>query len=424
MRLVGADIANYRSFASPQSINLAPVTLLYGENNSGKSALLRLFPLLADSCRDDLTTPLDFSSATLRGASFDDLRWRGRGPDDDPSVRIKLHWEGEPLLKTTEYEIGWPRELDRAVVRRFSAREALGYETIVGEWTYRAEDRDSTALTYVVTEGQRKREVRVRFRGLTPELQDDGNSHTPTPFGWQARALRQRVQWLGARRAPERHAPRPSGPRRRLAVDGSDVDAVLASNEEALREVSDWCAKNFGMSVAIEELQPKDIRLVLRNTEGVPFSVDVVDAGEGVAKVLPILAALAVARRASDDAPDILAVEEPESHLHPRLQRTLAGHIATWAMERRPARLVLETHSQHVLLGFQIAIARGQLRSEDVAVYWVHRVGEGKSVADRITIGEDGRLKGNWPSDVYTEASEMAAQLFEARWGKPGQAPP
>jgi predicted ATPase len=74
----------------------------------------------------------------------------------------------------------------------------------------------------------------------------------------------------------------------------------------------------------------------------------------------------------------------------------------------------METHSQHILLGMQIQVARGKLRPDQVQVYWVHQDEQGRSRAEPVSIDEDGRLKGAWPSDVYTEINDMAAELILA----------
>jgi hypothetical protein len=415
MRLTGFSVANYRSFADEQPIDLAPVTLFYGDNSAGKSALVRLLPLLADSCRPDLTTPLDWRSAALRGASFDDLRWRGLTPTDDPNLHLKLFWSGRKDLGQSEFRIGWARELDRPLVREFRCTDDKGRHRVHGEWTFRATDRESNALTYEVKESAqpRSRVRRLLFRGLNPVDPKDDKSLSQG-LSAQASALRLSVQWLSARHAPPRSSPRPEGPLTRLVVDGSDVDRVLCSNEAARRDVSAWCEKYLHLSVRTLEAPPKEIRLVLRQEKGAAFDVDALDAGEGIAKILPVLAAMAVSKT-NPDAPSFIAVEEPESHLHPRLQRALASYIAKWVEAKPSSRLVLETHSQHLLLGLQIAVARGDLKPDDVRVYWVHRNERGRSIAEPIQMSGDGRLSGNWPPDVYTEVNDMAAELLEAR---------
>jgi predicted ATPase len=201
-----------------------------------------------------------------------------------------------------------------------------------------------------------------------------------------------------------------------MLPDGSDVGAILASQPDVRAEVSGWCEKYLQRSIEIDDVPPTHFRVALRHVWRAALDVDLLDAGEGVLKVLPVLTAISLSGRPVPDAPRILAIEEPESHLHPVLQRALAEYIATTVSARRePPCIVVETHSQHILLGVQIAVARGQLRPEQVLVYWVHQDGEGRSVAEPVRLDEDGRLRGNWPADVYTEVNDMAGELLLAR---------
>ena len=52
-------LKNFRSFADAIRLELRPVTLLFGVNNAGKSALLRALPLLGDSVGIDGSGPLN-----------------------------------------------------------------------------------------------------------------------------------------------------------------------------------------------------------------------------------------------------------------------------------------------------------------------------------------------------------------------------
>ena len=57
--------------ASRVEVELRPLTLFFGYNSAGKSALIRALPLLRDSTRSDLLGPLDLDSETVRGALSD-----------------------------------------------------------------------------------------------------------------------------------------------------------------------------------------------------------------------------------------------------------------------------------------------------------------------------------------------------------------
>ena len=62
MHLKAFEVRNYRAFVEPARVELRPLTLLFGYNNAGKSALARVLPLLRDSARLRRGAPLDLES--------------------------------------------------------------------------------------------------------------------------------------------------------------------------------------------------------------------------------------------------------------------------------------------------------------------------------------------------------------------------
>ena len=86
-RISALEFARYRGFRDPQSARLGRLNLVYGENNSGKSALVRLPQLLASSRTG--SSGVNLAAPFLKGAGFRDVRWRGALPaEDDPDMVI------------------------------------------------------------------------------------------------------------------------------------------------------------------------------------------------------------------------------------------------------------------------------------------------------------------------------------------------
>ncbi len=127
--------------------------------------------------------------------------------------------------------------------------------------------------------------------------------------------------------------------------------------------------------------------------------------GYGVGQVLPL-----VVESCRPD-PSFIVVEQPELHLHPRLQAELGGALADGLRERGHQYLV-ETHSEHLVLRLQRLIRSRQLAPSDVAVYYVDQTQvadeEGRrdvvSRVRQLRLDEDGEFVDEWPDGFFEEA--------------------
>ncbi len=119
--------------------------------------------------------------------------------------------------------------------------------------------------------------------------------------------------------------------------------------------------------------------------------VDIADVGFGVSQVLPVLVALIVAKPGQ-----LVYLDEPELHLHPRAQVALAQVLASAA--KRGVRVVAETHSSLLLLAVQTLVAEGSLSPELVKLHWFTRDDNGATRIDTADLDETGAY-GDWPED-------------------------
>jgi len=166
-------------------------------------------------------------------------------------------------------------------------------------------------------------------------------------------------------------------------------------------------------TIQANQVSASEVELRVARTLAQPKSesdfVDIADVGVGVSQVLPLIVALAGARDGQ-----LVYVEQPELHLHPRAQWIVGKILARAA--RGGIRLVVETHSLLVLRAVQHQLASGSLKPEEVGLYWFSRdTASGFSNVVRAELDDKGRF-GEWPvdfSEVEFQADEewLAAAL-------------
>ncbi len=137
-----------------------------------------------------------------------------------------------------------------------------------------------------------------------------------------------------------------------------------------------------------------------------PIELQSQDVGIGISQVVPVIVT------ALDGRQRLLTIEQPELHLHPRLQANLGDLFIEAALGDRRHILILETHSELLPLRLMRRIretAEGTLpshlphiRADDVAIYYVE-LHEGTTVVTHLELGEEGQLLDPWPDGFFEE---------------------
>ncbi len=152
--------------------------------------------------------------------------------------------------------------------------------------------------------------------------------------------------------------------------------------------------------------QPAAVRLFLRESTG--HKVDLQDVGSGVSYVLPVLYALSLQ--------GLVQVQQPELHLHPALQASVADVLIEELHRPRFGQLLIETHSEHLLLRLLKRIRdteKGKALSDDVrltnehlAVYYFDPQPGGGTSVSRQLITPLGDFYNDWPRGFFAERNK------------------
>jgi len=123
--------------------------------------------------------------------------------------------------------------------------------------------------------------------------------------------------------------------------------------------------------------------------------------GFGLSYSLPLLVALLSAKN-----DEVILLENPEAHIHPRGQAQLARLIALTGTH---AQVIVETHSDHVMNGLRVAVKNKEIEPNDIAFNYFKRDGRVSEV-QTPQIDDDGRLS-FWPDGFFDEHEALLAAL-------------
>ena len=397
-------LRDFRCFGEPQTARLAPLTLLVGENSTGKTSFLAAVRAICDVAFRQREP--DFREPPFDLGSFPEIVHTrgGKGKDAEAfEIGVKgLDAESQVLECRATFRSGMAaapclsegRATDGGLWLRWwpADNEGIGFELgldgeswgngdvrmrATHEWTVlqhsahllSEEDRSSFAGSNLgPTEFFKIHERELRFRSLIARFEDFFLS--------------------GSR--PFASAPIHPGPQRtydptRVAMDpwGADVPSRFASLQlqdetkwKALKEKLDAFGRESGL---FDDFSVKQ----LTGVEGGPFQLQVrkfgkrgrkgprrnlMDVGFGVSQILPALVALFRA-----DGPPMFLLQQPEQHLHPSAQAALGSLFCRTAETGQ--QLIIETHSEYIIdrVRMDIRDRETALKPDDVSILFFER---------------------------------------------------
>ncbi|WP_437927192.1 AAA family ATPase [Sorangium sp. So ce291] len=171
--------------------------------------------------------------------------------------------------------------------------------------------------------------------------------------------------------------------------------------------------EKLGLTWKVETARIDDTQVELRvgrlrrgGRRGAHDLVSIADVGFGLSQCLPVMVALLAARPGQ-----LVYLEEPEIHLHPRAQAALAQIVVDAAL--RGVHVVVETHSSLLLLGVQSLVAEGALSSDLVALHWFSQNDDGVTEVRSAELDDAGAF-GDWPEDFDEVALAAQSRYLDA----------
>ena len=443
-------LKNFRCFREEQTARLAPLTLLVGENSTGKTSFMAMIRALWDVAYGRAEP--DFKEEPYDLGSFDEIAHHrgGRGGRADTfeagfkvaprAVRGKRR-HTDPNEQPYLFEVAFKKKgtVPSPVKMRLSNEDAWGevlledqsWQTTLGTSRGRVwkspdafpnlSDAGINSM-WLFIDYRRYREMfgDRRYREMFGDRESEAEpitfqgSELPTDKDWE---LIDQLVEIHRRRSAEYYIQQPyasapvrSKPRRtydpaRLSPDseGEYVPMYLAGlyfqDQRRWTKLKD-ALESFGQAAGLfDEISIKP--LGRRDSE--PFQVQVrkyggglkgpqrnlIDVGYGVSQMLPVITELL-----RHNAPPMLfLLQQPEVHLHPSAQAALGSLFCQVAKPER--QLVVETHSDHLLdrVRMDVRDSTTPLKPDDVSILFFER-GDLDVHIHSLRIDEEGNIEG------------------------------
>jgi predicted ATPase len=184
-----------------------------------------------------------------------------------------------------------------------------------------------------------------------------------------------------------------------------DKDRRLGALGRMLEEMGlTW--KVRAAPIADTQYELKVGRLLHSKKGGARDMVSIADVGFGVSQMLPVMVSLLAASPGQ-----LVYLEQPEIHLHPKAQRKLA-HVLADAIARKVI-VVVETHSSLLLQAVQTLVARDEISEDDVKLHWFKRCEDGSTKVISADLDKNGAF-GDWPEDFDDSELEAESDYLDA----------
>jgi predicted ATPase len=182
-----------------------------------------------------------------------------------------------------------------------------------------------------------------------------------------------------------------------------------SKTSQLLENVSLWLSEiseNIEVKAKVyEELQSVDLKYTYTYGKTTTQDFTPLNVGFGITYVLPIITAILKAKEG-----DLIIIENPETHLHPKAQSKIAKLCAIAASSG--IQIILETHSDHILNGIRVATKENILKPKQSKIYYFRKDKDNlETKADLISIDKDGAID-RYPKGFFDQFDEDLDRLI------------
>ena len=394
---------NFKSWKDTGKLQIAPLTGFFGANSSGKTSLLQTLLMLKQTVEHPpgWNNVIDFGDddSLVNLGSFDDLIHGHRR--DDP-LRISISWKFPEKLNLPDVDEVDILSFEFAINNVENSTSEPSFSYRVGEQNFDVVWRARNICEVSIPSRSDIDVALFRCYGIRDSPPEILQFFSPLQTHFEN--LFRSIRYLGPlREYPRRYYAWQGKHLAGVGKHGEDMVTAIFSGRIQLRSLDEQIPKWLQRLDLIDSyrLNPiseteKDYEFLVRKYKNGP-EVRLTDVGFGVSQVLPVLVLCYYVPEGS-----ILILEQPEAHLHPKVQSELADLLIEVVKNRR-LQIILESHSEHLLIRLMRRIAEEQISADDTAFYFCE-MNEGVSEIERLNVDDYGNIT-NWPQNFFGDAT-------------------
>ena len=400
------SVQNFKSWKDTGKLHLAPLTGFFGANSSGKTSILQTLLMLKQTVErpPDWKGVIDFGddSSLVNLGSFDDLI---HGHRRDAPLQVSISWNLSEKLSLPGVDEVDTLSFDLSVDNVENAASMVSFNYIASEKHFRVRQDGLDTYSFStpnMSERYNVPAVLIRCYGILNTYTDIVQLFSPLQTCFEN--LFRSIRYLGPlREYPRRHYAWQGKHSPGVGQHGEEMVTALFSGRIQLRPTEEQIPKWLQRLDLIDSYRLNPIpntetgyEFLVRKYKGGP-EVRLTDVGFGVSQVLPVLVLCYYVPEGS-----ILILEQPEAHLHPKVQSELADLLIE-VVKNRKLQIILESHSEHLILRLMRRIAEEQISADDTAFYFCE-MNEGTSEIERLNVDDYGNIT-NWPQNFFGDAT-------------------
>jgi predicted ATPase len=410
--IIEISLQNFKIFKDKTTFPLRQLNLLTGVNGGGKSTLLQSLLLMRQSIEhDERTTNIIFNGSCVELGTFMDMK-NLETPRKEAIVfefKVSLNqsnkkWEGEIkyILNPSKLEDALATSIAKIIIKKPESNES-----------------QINPIT----------DANIILNNLTPirilEYEYDANMFYTDTYNTYDNAINfHKIHYIAA----DRIGPKPYyekttlGKFPNVGPRGEHTANILYRFEDELvndklylgkdaktlmQQTEEWLKKILGGAKL--ELKGKErehtVLNLLFNTEDSEGRYRPSNVGFGYTYILPIVVSGLIAKSG-----EILIVENPEAHLHPKAQSELTKFLALVAS--CGVQIFIESHSEHVLNAIRVATLQKEINIKNDEVSVLYFQNDKKEPFVHLEIDEKGKID-NWVDGFFDQQELDLGEIFK-----------